>query len=108
MSPPMSDLVLLKIFYAEQSFSCKYDRILINPFSKPEWYFSLNPNGKVPLLRYRNLCIPESDAAMQYVDNFNRKPETSLLNACGEGAFRDALPLAAEVSFFLLIYLIIP
>ncbi|KAM7533110.1 hypothetical protein Aperf_G00000119197 [Anoplocephala perfoliata] len=33
---------------------------------------------------------------MRFIDQFNGKPETSLLNVCGEEAFKDALSLSAN------------
>ena len=60
----------------------------------------MNPAGKVPVLRYRDECRTESEQLMRYIDKFNGKPETSLLNVCGEEDFRSALSLSDEVSYF--------
>ena len=68
--------------------------------NKPDWYFRLNPVGKVPLLRYRGERLVESDLVMQFVDQFHGNPESNLLSVCGEEAFRDILSLTAEVIIF--------
>uniref|UniRef100_A0A5K3G440 GST N-terminal domain-containing protein n=1 Tax=Mesocestoides corti TaxID=53468 RepID=A0A5K3G440_MESCO len=72
-----------RVRYTLDYHQIPYDRVLVNTLCKPDWYYRLNPDGKVPLLRFRDERLVESDLVMLFVDQFNGKPETSLLNVCG-------------------------
>uniref|UniRef100_A0A5K3EX39 Glutathione transferase n=1 Tax=Mesocestoides corti TaxID=53468 RepID=A0A5K3EX39_MESCO len=84
-----------RVRYTLDYHQIPYDRVMVNLISKPDWYYRLHPDGKVPLLRFQDERLIESDLVMLYVDQFNGKPETSLLNVCGEEAFKEALALSA-------------
>ncbi|VDD74724.1 unnamed protein product [Mesocestoides corti] len=86
-----------RVRYTLDYHQIPYDRVMVNLISKPDWYYRLHPDGKVPLLRFQDERLIESDLVMLYVDQFNGKPETSLLNVCGEEAFKEALALSAAV-----------
>ncbi|KAM7533310.1 hypothetical protein Aperf_G00000118694 [Anoplocephala perfoliata] len=87
-----------RVRYTLNYHGIPYDRVLINLMNKPDWYLRLYPAGRVPFMRYRGEELAESDKIMRFVDQLNGKPETSLLNVCGEEAFRKALSLSEDLS----------
>lgn len=67
-----------------------YDIVPINLTSKPKWYLGMQPDGKVPLLRYKGDKLSDSVFIMRFVDQF-KGPDASLLNVCGEDFFTKAM-----------------
>nr|VZI21039.1 unnamed protein product [Spirometra erinaceieuropaei] len=86
-----------RVRYTLDYHEIPYNRILINPTSEPSWYLWLNLSGKVPLLLYRGEKLTESDVIMKYVDQFNGA-DASLLNVCGDEAFKEALDLSSSIA----------
>ncbi|VDL97424.1 unnamed protein product [Schistocephalus solidus] len=68
-----------RVRYTLDYHEIPYDRVLVNPISKPSWYLRLNPSGKVPLLLYKGEKLVESDLIMQFVDQF-KGSDVSLLS----------------------------
>ena len=46
----------------------RHETVNINLKNKPEWYFDINPRGKVPSLERNGDIIYESDITSNYVD----------------------------------------
>ena len=46
----------------------RHESININLTHKPEWYFDINPRGKVPSLEKNGEILYESDITSSYVD----------------------------------------
>uniref|UniRef100_A0A0X3PJT6 Pyrimidodiazepine synthase n=1 Tax=Schistocephalus solidus TaxID=70667 RepID=A0A0X3PJT6_SCHSO len=86
-----------RVRYTLDYHEIPYDRVLVNPISKPSWYLRLNPSGKVPLLLYKGEKLVESDLIMQFVDQF-KGSDVSLLSVCGEESFKKALALSSSIA----------
>ncbi|KAL7064827.1 hypothetical protein AAHC03_05032 [Spirometra sp. Aus1] len=86
-----------RVRYTLDYHEIPYDRILVNPISKPSWYLRRNSSGKVPLLLYQGEKLTESDFIMQFVDQF-KGAEASLLSVCGEKSFKEALELSSSIA----------
>ncbi|KAM7536539.1 hypothetical protein Aperf_G00000084499 [Anoplocephala perfoliata] len=86
-----------RVRYTLDYYGIPYDRILINLMNKPDWFLRMYPVGKVPYIKYIGNEFPESEDIMRFVDKLNGKPETRLLNVCGEEAFKNALSLSEDL-----------
>ena len=47
---------------------CRHETVNINLKKKPEWYFDINPRGKVPSIEKNGDILYESDITAGYVD----------------------------------------
>lgn len=75
-----------------------YDTIFVSLHCKPDWFLDMYPAGKVPLLLTTdNKSLVESDVIMRYVDQL-RGPNASLMSACGEEQFSEALDLCSKLA----------
>ncbi|KAJ0764303.1 putative glutathione dehydrogenase (ascorbate) [Helianthus annuus] len=69
---PFSQRALLTL--EEKKLSYKTN--LINLSSKPDWFLALNPAGKVPLLKFDEKWVPDSDVIVVLLEE--KYPEPSL------------------------------
>ncbi|XP_077213289.1 glutathione S-transferase DHAR2-like [Tasmannia lanceolata] len=54
-----------------------YNAILINFSDKPQWFLEISPEGKVPLLKFDDKWVPDSDVITQIIEE--KYPDPSLV-----------------------------
>ncbi|CAH1430557.1 unnamed protein product [Lactuca virosa] len=65
-----------KVLLTLEEKKVTYTTRLINLDSKPEWFLEVNPNGKVPLIKFDDKWISDSDAIVSLIEE--KFPEPSL------------------------------
>ncbi|CAI9296028.1 unnamed protein product [Lactuca saligna] len=65
-----------KVLLTLEEKKVSYTILLINLDSKPEWFLEVNPNGKVPLIKFDDKWISDSDVIVGLIEE--KFPEPSL------------------------------
>ncbi|CAL0300472.1 unnamed protein product [Lupinus luteus] len=69
---PFSQRVLLTL----EEKKIPYNTHLIDVANKPEWFLEVNPEGKVPVLKYDDKWVPDSDVIVGIIEE--KYPDTPL------------------------------
>lgn len=70
---PFSHRVLLTL----EEKKIPYDAKLVDTANKPDWFLEINPEGKVPVIKFENKWIPDSDVIVGIIEKIF--PEPSLV-----------------------------
>ncbi|KAA8534263.1 hypothetical protein F0562_031780 [Nyssa sinensis] len=70
---PFSQRVLLTL----EEKKVPYQMHLINTSEKPQWFLEVNPEGKVPVLKFDDKCIPDSDVIVGLIEEKYPNPPLS-------------------------------
>ncbi|XP_058204724.1 glutathione S-transferase DHAR2-like [Rhododendron vialii] len=70
---PFSQRVLLTL----EEKKVPYKMHLINVSEKPQWFLEVNPEGKVPVIKFDDKCIPDSDVIVGLIEEKYLNPPLS-------------------------------
>ncbi|KAG5557333.1 hypothetical protein RHGRI_007551 [Rhododendron griersonianum] len=70
---PFSQRVLLTL----EEKKVPYKMHLINVSEKPQWFLEVNPEGKVPVIKFDDKCIPDSDVIVGLIEEKYPNPPLS-------------------------------